>query len=424
MSGHEILGSRRALMLLGCLSLQRIAGAGFPVALVVVSADLRGYAAAATIQGVFVFAATFSAPFRARLLDRIGRHRVIAPQIFLVSALLLLLGAALTTKSTPLPLVLLATIAPVITSPSTDSVIRTLWRTIGTSEQQVKALHSYDSILEEAGYLAGPFLASVLMLALGQKTAVLAILGTMITGYLLALTSRDVRSALRHRPAAAAQPAPAAAPGGPARRFLRTLAGPIASRELQRIVLPLILTGSVFGVVGILAPALCAAAGHPGDAGFVLAAISAGGVAGALIYSTARLKWPLRLRHAALGIVFGTPLVFGFLARSPWTLGILLAAGGLAVTPLYINAYLMMDAEIPDTVIHEASTWVPVGNNVGYVIGITIAASVLGRQDITAALITVTILAAVLVAYSAAQLGAAVRARPAGTSLEKATAGA
>lgn len=28
-------------------------------------------------------------------------------------------------------------------------------------------------------------------------------------------------------------------------------------------------------------------------------------------------------------------------------MGVLLALGGLAVTPLYINAYLMMDDEIP-----------------------------------------------------------------------------
>jgi len=55
------------------------------------------------------------------------------------------------------------------------------------------------------------------------------------------------------------------------------------------------------------------------------------------------MTWPLRARHAVLGLV----LVFRFAAGSPWTLGVLLALGGLAVTPLYINAYLMMDDEIP-----------------------------------------------------------------------------
>jgi hypothetical protein len=98
------------------------------------------------------------------------------------------------------------------------------------------------------------------------------------------------------------------------------------------------------------------------------------------------------------------PLVFAFLADNPWALGALLTLAGLAVTPLYINAYLMMDAEIPDTAIHEANTWVPVGNNVGYVIGITIAASLLGRQNMNSALITITVLAALFAGYSAIQL--------------------
>ena len=94
----------------------------------------------------------------------------------------------------------------------------------------------------------------------------------------------------------------------------------------------------------------------------------------------------------------------------PWALGALLALGGLAVTPLYINSYLMMDDEIPPEVIHEANTWVPVGNNVGYVLGITIAATVLGRANVQAALDAVTVFAAVLVGYSALQLAAARRA--------------
>lgn len=60
--------------------------------------------------------------------------------------------------------------------------------------------------------------------------------------------------------------------------------------------------------------------------------------------------------------------------------------------------------------IHEANTWVPVGNNVGYVLGITIAATVLGRANVQAALAAVTVFAAVLVAYPALQLAAARRA--------------
>jgi MFS family permease len=131
-----------------------------------------------------------------------------------------------------------------------------------------------------------------------------------------------------------------------------------------------------------------------------------GGVIGALAYGAAKVEWALRTRHAALGLVFGAPLLFAVLADSPWSLGVLLTLAGLAVTPLYINSYLMMDAEIPDSVIHEANTWVPVGNNVGYVFGITVAAGLLDEQSIPGALVLISVLAAIMVVYSAFQLTA------------------
>jgi MFS family permease len=397
-----MLANRRAVSLLGCLCVQRVAKAAFPVVLVVQSVTVRGYAAAALIQGVYVAVGTFSAPLRGRLLDRVGRHRVIVPQTLLVSFLLIGFTMALANRSTPLALLLVAAVGAAAASPSTDAAIRTLWRTIGTDEHQVKALHAWDSILEEVGFLVGPALASVLMLTAGQTTALYGIVTATICGGGLVLLSRELRSALRTRPSEPS--APITVRPARARRVLRTLVGPIASRELQRIVLPLILMGSVFGVVGLLAPALCAAHGRSEDAGFLLAAISLGGVIGALGYGALKLRWSLHTRHAALGLVFSVPLLFALLADNPWALGILLVIVGLAVTPLYINAYLMMDADIPDAAIHEANTWVPVGNNVGYITGITIAASLLGQHHITAGLIAVTVLAAIFAFYSTFQL--------------------
>jgi hypothetical protein len=64
-SGHEVLAHRRALALLGCLSLQRVASAAYPVTLLVAAIGERGYAAAAAIQVARVVTNTASTPFRA-----------------------------------------------------------------------------------------------------------------------------------------------------------------------------------------------------------------------------------------------------------------------------------------------------------------------------------------------------------------------
>lgn len=305
-----------------------------------------------------------------------------------------------------------------LTSPAVDAVVRTLWRDIGDGEEQVKALHAYDSILEETGFLAGPALASVLMLLTDPSSAMLISTGLLATGYFLVLLSSQVRSALRPRNRPLAKP-PATRPGGRLRRVARTLAGPIASRELQRIVAPLIVMGTVFGAVGITAPALTAAYGNSAYTGFVLAAISLGGTIGALVYSSVQIRASLRIRHAALGVVFACPMLLAFTAVNPWLLGGLLALSGLAVAPLYINAYLMMDSEIPDDVIHEANTWVPAGNNVGYMLGLTIGAALLEKWDASAVLVTISVVAAALLTHSLADLYCSRRLAPPASAAEE-----
>lgn len=413
------LRTRAAAELLGVLALRRIAGAGYPIILVVATAEVRGFAAAALVQACRVAALAGTAPFRARLLDRIGRARVIKPQILLTSLALIALSVFSLTRSAPIWAAAAAAVIMALTSPSLDAVIRTVWRTIGRDQAEIKALHSFDSILEEAGFLAGPLLASVLMLGLGPKPALYAATGAVIAGHLAALAPAELRAAI-HRQPAPKPPTPAEQGKGVAaslRRAARTAAGPIATPELQRIVAPLILMGLELGIVGILAPALAARHGNAALSGFVIGCISAGGIAGALTYGALNLRTTLRRRHALLGLLFGIPLLPSLWAHSPWQLGVLLALAGLAVTPLYINAYLMMDADIPPTAIHEANTWVPVGNDVGYLTGLAVAGWFSRHANLQAISTSLTAAAALLVAYSLLQL------RPT-TAAEPATAGA
>lgn len=401
-----VVRDRKALELLGVLALRRVAGAAFPIVLVVATAEVRGFAAAALVQGFRVAALALTAPFRARLLDRIGRSRVVLPQTVITAFALSSLVACSVSGRLPIWTAVASAVVMALTSPSLDAVIRTLWRTIATTDAQVKALHSYDSILEEAGFLVGPFLASVLMLGFGSRNALYVVAAAVIAGSALALLPGEIRVALRQQ-SAKATPSTTTSPASPvqkAGRALRTAAGPIATPELQRIVAPLILMGVELGIVGILAPALAQAHGRAANSGFVIACISLGGIIGAFTYGSVNLGNSLRRRHAVLGVIFGTPLILGAWAHSPWQLGLLLGVAGLAVTPLYINAYLMMDVDIPQSAIHEANTWVPVGNDVGYIIGLAVAGSFSRHGELHAISISLSAAALLLVAYSLYQL--------------------
>jgi MFS family permease len=128
------------------------------------------------------------------------------------------------------------------------------------------------------------------------------------------------------------------------------------------------------------------------------------GLGGGLVYAVVgRRRTPL-MRHALLGLLFGGPAVFFIFARSPWAVGVILVIGGLAVTPFYINSYLMIDADIASSVRHEANSWVPVGNDVGYIVGISVAGLLVPRVGLPAAMWVAGLFGATLLLLSARSL--------------------
>jgi hypothetical protein len=367
-------------------------------------AQERGLGAAALIQAVRVIASICSTPLRARVLDRFGR-RFVVPQTLVTSASLV--GFALTAADSrnaiavPLTLILVQT----LTAPAMDAVIRSEWRQIGRNAEEVKSLHAADSVLEESGYLLGPVLVGALELGGSPAMALTASVTLVVAGALTVFAPTAVRTALQ-KPVAA-RPLPPTSQSGRVSRFARMLAGPIATHELQRIVLPLLFMGTSFGVLGILIPLAAAEAGVPDAAGFLFGAISLGGLIGAFAYGALRLKSPLSVRQAALTLVVGLPLLPVSFLHHPIALGAMLVAAGLAVTPLYINSYLMMDDGLPESVIHEANTWVPVAYNIGYSIGI-LAAGFLAGTGAAGVSLAVGGFAAVTAAYA---LGVLIKSR-------------
>ena len=63
-----------------------------------------------------------------------------------------------------------------------------------------------------------------------------------------------------------------------------------------------------------------------------------------------------------------------------------------------------LDADFPRSAIHEANTWVPVGNDVGYIIGLAIAGWLSRHGQVQAISISLSAAALLLVAYSLSQL--------------------
>ncbi|WP_275414910.1 MFS transporter [Planomonospora parontospora] len=154
--------------------------------------------------------------------------------------------------------------------------------------------------------------------------------------------------------------------------------------------------GTSFGLLAITIPGLAANHGSIATSGFITAAISAGGVIGGLAYGALNLRSTLWRRQAILSLIFGLPIVALLFTRSPWAVAAILLVSGLAVTPLYINSYLLIDEGIPSEVKHEANSWVGVGNDLGYTIGISVGGLLIAQHGVSSPLIGAGLIGAVL----------------------------
>jgi MFS family permease len=117
----------------------------------------------------------------------------------------------------------------------------------------------------------------------------------------------------------------------------------------------------VIGGLEIAVPTFASARHAPADAGLLLAAISVGGIAGAVLYGGRAWRGEVRARLVVLlaimtGFAAGTLAgeSFGFLA-------VLLLCTGVAINPSLTTISLLADSNIPRRAAAEAFGWLSTG---------------------------------------------------------------
>ncbi|MGW3956836.1 MFS transporter [Streptomyces sp. NPDC004752] len=335
----------------------RTTAAVLPVTLLLALADRYGYARAGLAAGSHTLLLAFLVPLRARLLDRCP-HRHALPVMGACTLTFTTLAVLSVAARSPWWATLTLVITASISSPPLNAALRASWRRLAAGPTQLRAVHSADSVLEEAGFVIAPLTAGTAVLLLGPVHAYEA----AAAGYLLVLTA--FLTAARRYKLTPAHP-PALPAGTRAARRARWWLGPLAQPRILAVLLPLLVMGCLFGGMSIYVPA---AAQHQHTTtliGPLLAATSAGGVAGGLLYSilpTHRL--PLWTLYRLLTTAFALPACLLPLAGPLWLLGLLLLTSGLFVTPLFITAFLLIDTTATDDVRIEANTWVAASTDI------------------------------------------------------------
>jgi len=344
------------LYLVGLVARMPSSMVGVVLTLHVVSTLDRGYAQAGIVVGAATIGSAIGAPWRGRLVDRVGLRRAIAPSVLVESAVWLTaphLGYE--------ALVVAAFVAGLFLVPVFSVTRQSLSVLVPAALQ--RSAFALDSVCVELTFMLAPVLGVVLATQISTSVA-LTIVGalTVAAGLLLMWANPPTRS--NHPPEVPTQ-----------------ASAPVAETESGRLLTPALLVVLLAGVAAAFVligtdVALVAAlneAGRATDVGWMVALWAGGSVIGGLLYGAYKRSVPPLVLVAILALAT-VPAAF---APAPLWLALAVVVAGLPCAPALsaINGTLMslVDEARRGEVMGWSGTMSTLGNalgapGVGYVV--------------------------------------------------------
>ncbi len=321
-----------------------------PLATVLLLHQATGSYALAGVTAALVAAGdAASTPLQGRLIDRVGRGRVLIPtaalHVMAVTALLLLASA----HGSAWALAASATVAGVGMPPVSGS-IKAVWPQLAGPDRVADA-YTIESLLQQLFFLAGPLLVALLVTVSGPGAALACSAGMVLIG--------NVWFTL----ATAGLPRPAV-------RRSQSRTSPWAW-DVRILVGCTLLQGLIFGELPVGVAAVTAAARLPGLAGVLQAATTVGGLAGtfALVVAASRRGYVRVISAFAATLIPAAVLATAPSALVLAALGASLAVAGLFLTPVAAVGYVLMEQAATPARRTEAFAWLSTGLAVGTAAG-------------------------------------------------------
>ena len=326
----------------------------------------HSYAIAGLFSATFTIAAAAGGPFTSRWADRWGQNRV-SPWLTLVATITLIASIVLIVVATPVadgvtytvlrPSVIAALFFAAIggaTIPNMGSYVRARWRAVVESEQSLHTAFALESVLDEVIFVVGPPLATFIAVATSGalSLALCAFLLVLGTG-LLAVQKRT-------------EPAPTNATHSQGKLAL-------FYPGMMAVAVVAILMGVVFGAFEVVTVAFATEAGHRGQAGVLLAFYAFGSLISGVIVGIIHFKTPLMKRLALQTAFFALVCIpLPFVKTIP-QLALAAFVAGLAISPLLISAFTLVEKLVPESRFTEGITWMTTGLGLGVALGAPVA---------------------------------------------------
>ncbi len=335
-----------------------------PLAMLLLAREATGsFAAAGLVAAAYGIAAGAAAPARGRALDRRGGAVLVGVAAWHLVALGGLIVAAQLGAPAP-ALIAAAAVAGIARSPIFGA-LRTLWSAL-VPVGQLHAAYALQATLQQSSYLAGTLLAGAL-LALSPAAVALAA-ATVLTFVSVLAFART--ATLPGRP-----------PAGPRRV--------IASRDLQILAVTAGLTTVTIGGLGVALTAFAADRGEAPAAGVLLAALTAGSIAGGLAYASRGWPGTLVRRYVVLLVAFAALAATMAAPRSLAPMLVAATLAGLPMAALMTCRFALIDRVAVPGAANEAALWLSAAEAAGVAGGQALAGAVVDGAGVATAFLLV-----------------------------------
>jgi MFS family permease len=374
----------RRLVLSGMLA--RLPAGMIGLALLLLVREQGGtYAAAGAVSGGYFVATAVGAPIAGRLVDRRGQARILLTRAAIFPALLL--GVCLLALlDAPLVLIGLAAAAAGALMPPVGVSLRALWPRIFGDPELRAAAYALEASLQEITFIVGPLLVALLTAAFSPAAAlgVAAVVGG--AGTLLIALAEPVRA------------------WRPDDERHTSILGALASRGVVTLVGLSACLGLGFGGTEVGFPAFAEQHGGAELGSIPLSLFAGGSLVGGLLVGARVTMPPLRLlRVSAVLLTFG--LALPLLSWSLPSMAVLAFAAGLAIAPVVMSAYGLMDTVAARGTTAEAFSWLTTAVFAGFSIGMALGGTLIEAYGSKASFVLGTGAAAVGAALVAAGQG-------------------
>jgi predicted MFS family arabinose efflux permease len=240
--------------------------------------------------------------------------------------------------------------------PNVGALVRARWAAKLTGTGSLRTAFAWESMLDEVIFVAGPPLATFLVIAVFPSAAMVVATAILLVGtwWFASLKDTEPKPVGRRRGQARQRPA-------------------IALAGVAAVALTYVFVGGIFGSFEVTTVAFAQQHGHKGVAGLLLAVQSLGSLAGGLVFGALTLRASLIKQFLAmLSLLALVMLPLPMLTTIP-LLAVGSLVGGVAVAPVLISGMSLIERIVPAARLTESMSWPTAGLAVGLSISSPVA---------------------------------------------------